>query len=100
MNILANLRSAFTKNQRRNVIVASAAALVVAAVVGRAAAINLTIDVPRTYQSIVEIATAVNGTQIVYSVASNNQLIMTDIVIGNSQTTAHTIQFYQGSPSC
>jgi hypothetical protein len=83
-------------------IAASAAALVVATAVGTATAITLTIDVPRTYESLVEITYPLySGTVSLYTVPPGKKLIITDIIIGNPQTgSPHVSAFVGASPAC
>src|SRR5687768_10024375 len=101
MNILTNLRSAFNRNRRRNVVAASAAAMVIAAVAGTATAVTLTIDLPRTYESLVALALQKNpGVTPIYTVASGKKLMVTDVIISNPETFATSVTMVHGTSGC
>jgi hypothetical protein len=102
MNIFGTLRSAFAKNRRRNVTATTAAALVVAGAVGTATAVTLTIDLPRTYESLVElnVTRLANQSSSLFNVHAGKKLILTDIVLANpSPTVAAFVRLYS-SDNC
>ena len=101
MNILANLRSAFNKNQRRNVIALTAAAGIVAGVVGTATAVAPTASVPITHGGAVTIArdSLPLGFTHLFSVPVGKKFMLTDIIVANLITTPGSFKIYTAATS-
>ena len=100
MNILANLRSAFNKNQQRNVIALTAAAGIVAGVVGTATAVAPTGSVPVNYVGGISIIRDnVIDVMPPFLVPAGKKFMLTDIIVGTLAPTPGSFKIYTTATS-
>lgn len=81
---------------------AVAGALAIGGAVGSAIAMSPTVQPPIKWAGGAEFVTAVpaGGPTVVYTVPAGRNLILTDLIIGNTNTTFNNISVFSGSAGC